>query len=63
MCRVSRSLVGDEFRDDRLNDGNHESGGGCVGDPHGEEGCDTHEAQHDTAMDLLQSRFLYEWMG
>lgn len=35
-----------ELVQDRLNNGGHHGSGGCVADPHGQEGRHSHEAQH-----------------
>lgn len=48
LDQFSRSLIADEFRDHRLDDGNHKSGGGSVRDPH-------------TAIVLLHSVFIYDF--
>ena len=38
-----------------LDDGHHHGGGGRVTDPHGQEGCDTHEPQHQAGSTRTRS--------
>lgn len=54
MFYVSVELV-----QDRLNNGGHHGSGGCVADPHGQEGCHSHEAQHqpgDKVIEVMKIR-------
>lgn len=54
VCDSSSPVLGGGFTfhvsvelvQDRLNNGGHHGSGGCVADPHGQEGRHSHEAQH-----------------